>query len=153
MRAAAVVPPIVLSCRPEDDVHAVVVVGHGIGAGDVGSDEVVRDHVADRAGIADVDAPLGVARDDVAAARVGRADRVGECLVVDDHAVQGVRYGGDAAVVRPDEVAGDHVLVRASGAVEATDPDAAVAVARDHVALTGPADGVVAGPAHDRHAI
>ncbi len=110
LRAAAVVPPMVLLWAPIDDVHAVVGVGHGGVARDVGADEVVRDRVAVGAGVADVDAPGLVARDHVVVAGCRVADEVVGGLAVDQHAVLAVAQRGGPVGVDADEVVLDEVL-------------------------------------------
>ena len=77
---------------------------------DVGPDEVVRDRVAVRARVADVDAPGLVARDHVVVAGCRVADEVAGGLAGDQHAILAVAQRGAAAASMPDEVVLDEVL-------------------------------------------
>src|SRR5207249_3056993 len=119
----------------------------GGGAALVRADEVALDEV--RIAVLDLEA-LAVARDDVARAGGGAADRV-SARAVEQLDAGAVGDRGRAARSRADEVPGDDVSARAG----VLDPHARERVPRDDVPRSGdsPADRVAGRGVQDLHAV
>ena len=137
--------------RAAVDQHAVLAVGQGLGAGDVGADIVPLNQVVRGARVGDQDTVAGVAGDHVEGTGCRAAQRVEGRTAEEVHAVLAVGHDPGAGDVGADIVPLDHVVLGA----RVGQRDAAVLVAGDDVvrASRRPAHRVRACAGDDVHAV